>query len=191
MYISRLLLNFLPIAFCTSEPWWFSKKTHECATIEDSARFFAVPTDGTTSLVAILSAGLIGSSEATSTSWGFTTDNKVRLAREWDAASVSCLHMGNYTLHYNMLSVQTIYILHASEHLVGSSSNWAALRSVAVVIARGLGLHKLGPHPDDDRILELDPEQKQAFIEREIGRRLWHTLALHDWYVLSHVFSPS
>ena len=80
--------------------------------------------------------------------------------------------------------MQAIYILHGPEHLVGCASRWAALRSVAIIIARGLGLHKLGPHPDDDRVLELNPEQKQAFIEREIGRRMWHTLALLDWYVL-------
>ena len=76
--------------------------------------------------------------------------------------------------------------MHAYEHLVGSTNQWIALRSVAVVIAKSLGLHKLGPHPDDDRIHELNPEQKQAFIEREIGRRTWYTLTSQEWYVISY-----
>ncbi|CAO2657507.1 Nn.00g036330.m01.CDS01 [Neocucurbitaria sp. VM-36] len=116
-----------------------------------------------------------------SLSWGFTIDDKVRLAREWGAAAVSCLNMGNFTSQYHICSVQAIYIMHAYEHLVGSTNQWIALRSVAVVIAKSLGLHKLGPHPDDDRIHELNPEQKQAFVDREIGRRTWYTLTSQEW----------
>lgn len=73
--------------------------------------------------------------------------------------------------------------MHAYEHLVGSTNQWVALRSVAIVIARGLGLHKLGPHPDDDRVSQLTAQQKQAFIEREIGRRVWYALTSQEWYV--------
>lgn len=73
--------------------------------------------------------------------------------------------------------------MHAYEYLVGSTNQWAALRSIAVVIAKGLKLHQLGLHSDDSRILELHPEQKRAFIDREIGRRMWYTLASQEWYV--------
>jgi hypothetical protein len=77
-----------------------------------------------------------------SVSWGFTIDEKVRLAREWGAACVACLNLGNYIIQYHICSVQAIYIMHAYEHLVGSTNQWVGLRSVAVVIAKGLGLHK-------------------------------------------------
>ncbi|KAF1834455.1 hypothetical protein BDW02DRAFT_330389 [Decorospora gaudefroyi] len=132
-------------------------------------------------LFSILSSGIVGSSEGASISWGFSISDKVELARLWGAASVSCLNLGNYTSQYSICSVQAIYIMHAYEHLVGSTNQWVALRSVAIVIAKGLGLHKLGPHPDDDRIAELNPDQKEAFIEREIGRRTWYILACQDW----------
>ncbi len=132
-------------------------------------------------VVAILASGMIGSSEAVSTTWGFTINDKARLARDWGAAAVSCLNLGNYTTQYHIHSIQAIYVLHAYEHLLGSAAEWAALRSIAFLIARGLGLHKLAPHPDDDRVLELNPEQKQAFVEREIGRRTWYVLAIQDW----------
>ncbi|KAG9189696.1 hypothetical protein G6011_06564 [Alternaria panax] len=132
-------------------------------------------------LFAILSSSIIGSAEGTSVSWGFSIDDKVHLARLWGAASISCLNLGNYTSKYSIHSVQTIYIMHAYEHLVGSSNQWIALRSVGVIIAKGLGLHRLGPHPDDERIAELTPDQKQAFVEREIGRRVWYGVVCQEW----------
>lgn len=58
------------------------------------------------------------------------------------SASVTCLNFGNYTSQYHISSIQTIYVLHAYEHLVGSTNQWMAMRSVAVVIAKGLGLNK-------------------------------------------------
>ncbi|RYN39978.1 hypothetical protein AA0114_g11156 [Alternaria tenuissima] len=132
-------------------------------------------------LFAILSSSIIGSAEGVSASWGYSLDDKVQLARVWGAASISCLNLGNYTSQYSIHSVQTIYIMHAYEHLVGSTNQWIALRSVGVVIAKGLGLHRLGPHPDDERITELTPDQKEAFIEREIGRRVWYGVVSQEW----------
>jgi hypothetical protein len=132
-------------------------------------------------LFAILASGLIASPETLSENWGYSVDDKVRLARDWGAAALTCLNLGNYMSQYHICSVQTIYVLHAYEHLVGSSNQWITLRSVAVVIAKGLGLHKLGPHPDDQKFTELTPDRKQAFIEREVGRRTWATIASQEW----------
>jgi hypothetical protein len=132
-------------------------------------------------LFAILSSGLIASPEALSGEWGYSTDDKVRLSREWGAAATTCLNLGNYTSQYHIYSIHAIYVLHAYEHLVGSTNQWIALRSVALVIARGLGLHKLGPHPEDQNFAELTAERKQAFIDREIGRRTWSTIASQEW----------
>jgi hypothetical protein len=50
--------------------------------------------------------------------------------------------MGNYMSQYNICSVQAVYVLHSYEHLVGSTNQWVGLRSVALMIAKGLGLHK-------------------------------------------------
>jgi hypothetical protein len=58
------------------------------------------------------------------------------------AAAVSCLNLGNYMSQYHICSVQAVYILHAYEHLVGSTNQWVGLKSVALTIAKGLGLHK-------------------------------------------------
>lgn len=132
-------------------------------------------------LFSILSAGLIGSPEGVSLKWGFSIEEKVRLSRLWGAATVTSLNLGNYTSQYHISSVQAIFNLHGFEHLVGSSDQWAALRSVAMVIARGLGLHRLSPHPNDKRLPYLDEEQKEDFLEREIGRRVWYAAVSQEW----------
>ncbi|KAJ4362180.1 hypothetical protein N0V95_001528 [Ascochyta clinopodiicola] len=141
-------------------------------------------------LFSILSAGLIGSPEGVSLEWGFTIEEKVRLSRLWGAATVTCLNLGDYTSRYHLNSVQAIFNLHGFEHLVGSSNQWAALRSVAMVIARGLNLHRLSAHPDDQRLPCLNAEQKEAFIEREIGRRVWYTATTQEWLCSSSQSFP-
>lgn len=42
-------------------------------------------------------------------------------------------------------------------------------------------LYRLGPHPDDGKSAELTGEQKEALIQREMGRRVWYALASQDW----------
>lgn len=141
-------------------------------------------------LFSILSSGLIGSPEGVSLEWGFSIEEKVRLSRLWGAATVTSLNLGDYTSQYHLNSVQAIMNLHGFEHLVGSSNQWAALRSVAMVIARGLSLHRIGPHPDDQRLPYLNEEQKEAFIEREIGRRVWYAAATQEWLCSSSQTFP-
>jgi hypothetical protein len=97
------------------------------------------------------------------------------------------------------------------------------MRSVSVIVAKGLGLHRqvtssctyidphvhgldgpfahhpnsttkacricsilltltrLGPHPDDEKAMELTGDRKQAFIDREMGRRIWSTICAQEW----------
>lgn len=141
-------------------------------------------------LFSILSASLIGSPEGVSLEWGFSIEEKIRLSRLWGAATVTSLNLGDYTSQYHLNSVQAIMNLHGFEHLVGSSNQWAALRSVAMVIARGLNLHRIAAHPDDQRLQYLNEEEKDAFIEREIGRRVWYAAATQEWLCASSSSFP-
>lgn len=141
-------------------------------------------------LFSILSSGLIGSPEGVSLEWGFSIEEKVRLSRLWGAATVTCLNLGDYTSQYHLNSIQAIMNLHGFEHLVGSSNQWAALRAVGMVIAKGLGLHRIGPHPDDQRLPYLNEEQKEAFLEREIGRRVWYAAVTQEWLCSSSQSFP-
>ncbi|KAF2192226.1 hypothetical protein K469DRAFT_694358 [Zopfia rhizophila CBS 207.26] len=132
-------------------------------------------------LFSILSASIIGSPDSVSVGWGYPGSEKVRLTRQWGHATISCLLLGDFASKYHIYSVQAIINMHTSEHLVGSSKEFVVYQGAALVIAKGLGLHRLGPHPDDGSPVELPPEQKKAFIQREIGRRVWYALTSQDW----------
>lgn len=42
--------------------------------------------------------------------------------------------------------------------------------------------YRLGPHPDDAKsTLEMTAQEKDAFLQREIGRRVWSALTSQDW----------
>ncbi|PVH97630.1 hypothetical protein DM02DRAFT_674005 [Periconia macrospinosa] len=133
-------------------------------------------------LFSVLSASMIGSCETVSASWGFSDSEKLRLSRTWGSALISCLHLGDYATAYHVYSVQAIFNMHTSEHLVGSTKEWAVYQSAAIVIARGLGFHKLGPHPEDDIApRDMTTKQREALMQREIGRRCWIGLSSQDW----------
>lgn len=136
-------------------------------------------------LFSILSASVIASPEHISASWGYSSPDKVHLSKQWRRASVSCLLLGDYTSKFHIYSIQAIMNLHSSEHLVGSSKEYTVLQACALAIAKGLGLHRLVSHPDEQGdIWKLSEPQKEALIQREIGRRVWNSLAFQDWLCL-------
>ncbi|KAF1973028.1 hypothetical protein BU23DRAFT_466187 [Bimuria novae-zelandiae CBS 107.79] len=133
-------------------------------------------------LFSILSASIIGSPEEVSASWGFSDADKLRLSRRWGNSLISCLQLGDYASKHHIYSVQAILNMHTSEHLVGSAKEWAVYQAASTVIARGLGLNKLGPHPEDTILPSaMTAQQKDALIQREIGRRVWGALVSQDW----------
>ena len=68
--------------------------------------------------------------------------DKVRLARSWGNATITCLVLGDFASNFHIYSVQAILNLHTSEHLVGSAKEFVVYQSAAVAIARGIGLHR-------------------------------------------------
>ncbi|KAF2709681.1 MFS general substrate transporter [Pleomassaria siparia CBS 279.74] len=132
-------------------------------------------------LFSILSACIIGSPETVSHSWGYTLPQKVRLARQWGSAATSCLQLGDFASKFHINSVQAIINMHTSEHLVGSTKEWAVYQGAATIIARGLGLHRLVAHPDDGKSTGLSQAQKDALLQREMGRRVWCAITSQDW----------
>ncbi|KAF2271033.1 hypothetical protein CC78DRAFT_506514 [Lojkania enalia] len=132
-------------------------------------------------LFSILSASIIGSSDTVSSRWGISSTDKIRLAKNWGNATITCLILGDFASNFHVYSVQAILNLHTSLHLVGSAKEFAVYQSAAISIARGLSLHRLGPHPDDNKATGLNSEQKQALVQREIGRRIWYAITSQDW----------
>lgn len=168
----------------------FRRQVQKAHNQSDKVDLTTVDWRWTALLFSILASGLIGSPEGVSLEWGFSIEEKVRLSRVWGAATVTSLNLGNYTSQYHINSIQAIMNMHGFEHLVGSSNQWAALRSVAMVIARGLNLHRVVAHPDDQRLASLNAEQKEAFIEREIARRVWYVSVTQEWLCSSSQTFP-
>lgn len=166
------------------------KEVQEASTHSDKVDVTTVDWRWTALLFSILSSGLIGSPEGVSLEWGYSIEEKVRLSRLWGAAAVTSLNLGDYTSRYHINSIQAIMNMHGLEHLVGSTNQWAALRSVAMVIARGLNLHRIGPHPDDQKLPLLTGEQKEAFIKREVARRVWYVSVTQEWLCSSSQTFP-
>ncbi|KAF2476189.1 uncharacterized protein BDR25DRAFT_309625 [Lindgomyces ingoldianus] len=132
-------------------------------------------------LFSILSATVIAAPDASTTAWGYGRSEKLRLTKQWAHATISCLLLGDFASRFHIYSVQAILNLHTSEHLVGSSKEFMVYQGAAVGVARGLGLHRLGPHPEDNISSGATPEQKEALIQREMGRRTWYAMVSHDW----------
>ena len=133
-------------------------------------------------LFSILSAAVIASPDHLSSAWGYSTPDKCHLTKQWGRAAISCLLLGDYTSKFHIYSIQAILNLHSSEHLVGSSKEYSVLQTASIVIAKGLGLHRLTRHPDDLKdVSELSPEEKESLLQREIGRRVWYSLCFQDW----------
>lgn len=57
-------------------------------------------------------------------------------------AAISCLLLGDFASKYHISSVQAVLVMHTSEHLVGSTKEWAVYQNAGIIIARGLGLHR-------------------------------------------------
>lgn len=116
-------------------------------------------------LFSLLAASMIGSHENVSQSWGYSNAEKLRLSQIWGNSSVSCLHLGDYASKHHIYSIQAIFNMHASEHLVGSTKEWAVYQAAAIVIARGLGLHKWVTLPLSDK-QGLTTKQTQSASRR-------------------------
>ncbi|KAF2741251.1 hypothetical protein EJ04DRAFT_557985 [Polyplosphaeria fusca] len=131
-------------------------------------------------LFSIMSASVIASTDECSSSWGIAYADKLRLAKAYGTATITSLIMGDFAANFHIYSIQAIINLHTSEHLVGSAKEFVVFQNAAIAIARGIGLHRLGPHPDDGKV-SLTAEQKNALIQREMGRRVWYALVSQDW----------
>jgi hypothetical protein len=130
-------------------------------------------------MFSILSSAIIGSTEATSSTWKYASSEKVRLAKQWGNACIACLQLGDYASKYHIYSVQAILNLHTSEHLVGSTKEWIVYQNGAIAIARGLGLHRyvtcllLRSHISDCLGLDHTPTMANATNSAQSVKMPW------------------
>ncbi|GAA6056079.1 hypothetical protein JCM3770_001957 [Rhodotorula araucariae] len=116
-------------------------------------------------------------------------------------ASVDALHRGRFLAKHSIYSVQTVVILVVACQDVGGSDLISTLLACGTRIAQHLKIHLFSS--DDEwevkrRTSGIDPHSEQGIrglIQREVRKRLWHTLATEDWlsvpYRRAYAISPS
>ena len=99
---------------------------------------------------------------------------------KWFDASIACLHLSRYMAKAHINSIQTILVLTLAAHILGHSSEIFTLLGVAMRLAQSLSLHKLSHNNEMDSLETTTGLQKDAIRKRELGRRVWSQLRIHD-----------
>ena len=137
-------------------------------------------------LFSIMAASLTCTSDSVAHSWGFLKAQKCYLSRQWYEASISCLHLGEYTSKLNVYSIQAIQVLSMSAHSIGLSNTQFVIFGAALRIAQNLGLQRLAQDPELDNFSTdgagISLSRKDMLIRREIARRIWTQLCTQDWF---------
>lgn len=139
-------------------------------------------------LFSVMTASITCSSYAKAQSWGFSSTQKRVLSKDWYKATISCLHLGEYTYKHHISSVQAIQVLSMSAHFLGFSHEQFPHFGAALRIAQSLGLHRLPHDPELDNLTSLTTEltevRAETILRREVGRRLWSHMLVQDWLAI-------
>ena len=137
-------------------------------------------------LFSIMTASLTCTSDSVAKSWGFSKAQKRYLSKQWYEASVTCLHLGDYTSKLSVYSIQAIQVLSMSAHTNGFSGKQFVIFGTALRISQNLGLQRLAQDPELDTFpaygAGMSPSQKDILIRREVGRRIWMQICIQDWF---------
>jgi hypothetical protein len=94
-------------------------------------------------LFSIMAASLTCTSDSVAHSWGLYKAQKRLLSKQRYEATVSCLHLGDYTSKFHVYSIQAIQVLSMSAHTISFSNKQSMIFGAALIIAQNLGLQRL------------------------------------------------
>lgn len=103
-------------------------------------------------------------------------------ARLWYNGALCELQCGDFLRKAHLKSIQTIAILSSCNGNFGQVEREQILLSVAIAMARCLNMHKLA---EESRLTPNIVKMACWKLpqDRALGRRLWWTLVICDWYV--------
>lgn len=111
------------------------------------------------------------------------TFSTIRVARLWYQGAIRELDQADFLQEANLQSIQAICILPLCSSNFGQIERERLLLGIAINMARSLGMHKLGR--EGSHALSLEKQAEWSTPEgRALGRRLWWTLVICDWYVM-------
>lgn len=108
-------------------------------------------------------------------------DDIFAISHAWYGAVFKELNYADFLSKPNLATVQTLAILSLVHRNFGEAQQEYTLLGVAINTARMLGLDRLGYEGQPGRQLSNAPHWAER-KHRVLGRRLWWTLVICDWY---------
>jgi hypothetical protein len=134
-----------------------------------------------------LHEGFSGRSRPTSVS---NSEGMLQISHAWYNAVFQELDLANYLSKPKLGTVQTLAICTTLHRNFGQPDREYVLLGVAINVARTLGMDRLGSEATCPKHLKTRVEWA-TWSRRELGRRLWWTLVICDWYVLVNIHEIS
>jgi hypothetical protein len=112
------------------------------------------------------------------------------VARVWYDTSLRYLTSADFTGQPALLNIQTLAIVTLLHRNLGEIQRDYTLLGLAINSARTIGMDRLGCESDTSRT-SVSRDLWADRSTRELGRRLWWTLVICDWLVMTcfHLFS--
>lgn len=112
----------------------------------------------------------------------------ITLSRYWYWVALRDLEMHDFLGKPRLSTIQVVAILTLVNSSFGQNSRESILMGVAVKMARMLQMHRLSNEDGLPSPISKLPEWSTR-EKRDLGRRLWWTLVICDWYGL-YFFPP-
>lgn len=110
-----------------------------------------------------------------------TSDEAIALSQLWYRVSLAELTNGDYMGNAKLSTIQTIAVLTLVNNSFGENEREYHFIGAAINMARNLDMHNLGQEPVRGGIVRTKPQFRTP-EDRALGRRLWWTLVICDWY---------
>lgn len=114
-------------------------------------------------------------------------DDILAISHAWYEAVFKELNYSDFLGKPNLATVQTLAILSLVHRNFGEAQREYTLLGVAINTARMLGLDRLGHEGQPGRRLSNAPHWAER-KHRVLGRRLWWTLVICDWYSIQILY---
>ena len=111
------------------------------------------------------------------------TNRLMDISHTWYDAAFRELNHAGFFSKPQLSTVQTLAILMILHRNFGESHREFFLLGLTVNVARTLGLDHLGQEGGNSQGFIDRPEWNDR-SDRELGRRLWWTLVICDWYIV-------
>lgn len=121
----------------------FRMELNKASQVTDGVQLKSLDLRWSALLFSIMAASLNCASHSVAHSWSFLKAQKCHLSKQWYEASISCLHLGDYTSKLNVYSIQAIQVLSMSAHTISFSNTQFVIFDAALRIAQNLGLQRL------------------------------------------------